>query len=93
MAFSFPRDDARRLFFPTVHIHDGEVHAKADFDHLLYCQRNRGESFRLWTWRESPQLANNFVDITKSQTIIDPAQHCFRMELRGSLKNADTVLG
>jgi len=93
MAFSFPRANVKQLFFPTVHIHDGEVHPKADFDHLLYCQRNRGESFRLWSWRESPQLAKSFIDATRSQNIIDPAQHCFRIELQGTLKNADTVLG
>jgi hypothetical protein len=38
MAFSFPRRDVSTLFFPTVHIHDGKVHTKADFDHALYCQ-------------------------------------------------------
>src|SRR5215467_6262836 len=38
MAFSFPREKARALFFPTVHIHDGKVHSKAHFDHALFCQ-------------------------------------------------------
>lgn len=38
MAFIFPRADANALFFPTVHVHDGEVHVDADFDHALYCQ-------------------------------------------------------
>lgn len=37
MAFTFPTRDAR-LFFPTVHVHDGRVHAKAKFDHSLYYQ-------------------------------------------------------
>ena len=46
MAFEFPRSDSKRLFFPTVHIHDGEVHATADFDHILYCQQNPDEHFR-----------------------------------------------
>jgi hypothetical protein len=92
MAFSFPRANAKKLFFPTVHIHDGKVHPKAGFDHLLYCQRNRGEDFRLSSWRESPGLAKNFVDAAKSQNIVDPEQHCHRLELQGSLKNADTVL-
>jgi hypothetical protein len=92
MAFSFPRANAKQLFFPTVHIHDGEVHPKANFDHFLYCQRNRGENFRLSNWRESPQLAKVFVDIAKSQDMIDPAQHCHRLQLQGSLKNADTIL-
>jgi hypothetical protein len=92
MAFSFPRANPKELFFPTVHIHDGEVHPKADFDHVLYCQRNRGESFRLSNWRESPQLAKSFVDVAKSQRIVDSEQHCHRLQLQGSLKNADTIL-
>jgi hypothetical protein len=38
MAFAFPRADPGKLFFPTVHIHDGRVHPEADFDHALYAQ-------------------------------------------------------
>ena len=26
------------LFFPTLHIHDGAVHAEEDYDHTLYFQ-------------------------------------------------------
>src|SRR5262249_48891473 len=29
MAFEFPRAEPGRIFFPTVHIHDGKVHPKA----------------------------------------------------------------
>src|SRR5207248_7445223 len=36
MAFEFPRAAPARLFFPTVHIHDGKVHDTATFDHALY---------------------------------------------------------
>jgi hypothetical protein len=35
-----------RLFFPTVHIHDGQVHTRETFDHALYWQ-GRGEE--TWT--------------------------------------------
>ncbi|HSH04685.1 MAG TPA: hypothetical protein VLL52_19390 [Anaerolineae bacterium] len=38
MAFSFPRRDSSRLFFPTVHVHEGDVPDKAEFEHDLYCQ-------------------------------------------------------
>jgi hypothetical protein len=92
MAFSYPRANPKAVFFPTVHIHDAEIHPRADFDHILYCQRNPGENFSISNWRESPQLAKNFVDTTKSQNVVEPAQHCFRLELRGTLKNTDTVL-
>ncbi len=49
MAFEFPRANPRQLFFPTVHIHDGSVHAKAEFDHVLYCQQSTaGEDVMMW---------------------------------------------
>jgi hypothetical protein len=38
MAFTFISRDPSRLFFPTVHIHDGEVQKVASFDHILYYQ-------------------------------------------------------
>jgi hypothetical protein len=92
MAFSFPRRDAKTVFFPTVHIHDGKIHSRAHFDHTLYCQRGPEEKFPITQWRESLQLAKTFMDIEKARAIIEPDQHCYRMELRGMLKNADTVL-
>ena len=42
MAFDFATRTPGELFFPTVHIHDGQVHAEADFDHDLYCQLPAG---------------------------------------------------
>lgn len=37
MAFSYPTS-VEDLFFPTVHVHDGEVHELEQFDHTLYGQ-------------------------------------------------------
>src|SRR5262249_5640376 len=54
MAFEFPRAEKNRLFFPTVHIHDGKVHKTATFDHILYCQKSKEDTM---SWTESPQLA------------------------------------
>ena len=39
MAFTFPTRTPDKLFFPTVHVHDGAFHATAEFDHALYYQR------------------------------------------------------
>jgi hypothetical protein len=36
VGFTFPTREPERVFFPTVHVHDGEVHPSADFDHALY---------------------------------------------------------
>ncbi len=41
MAFTFPTRTPDKLFFPTVHVHDGAFHATADFDHALYYQGTR----------------------------------------------------
>ena len=38
MALTFPTRAPDRLFFPTVHVHDGAFHARARFDHALYYQ-------------------------------------------------------
>src|SRR5690606_38691297 len=40
MAFSFPTREPDRLFFPTVHVHDGRWCVRAKFHHALYFQRD-----------------------------------------------------
>jgi hypothetical protein len=39
MALTFPTRTPDKLFFPTVHVHDGRFHTTAKFDHALYYQR------------------------------------------------------
>ncbi|MGC6464907.1 MAG: hypothetical protein ACON5N_04920 [Akkermansiaceae bacterium] len=94
MAFSFPSSLAsrNRLFFPTVHIHDGKVHAKERFDHHLYGQSNPkwGLSSRLG-WSESPALAASFTDPEKSQGLIEKNSHVYRLKLSGIQPNKDIV--
>jgi hypothetical protein len=50
MAFDFPTREPSRLFFPTVHVHDGQLHAEAEFAHQLYAQ---GEPARAEDHREA----------------------------------------
>jgi hypothetical protein len=92
MAFEFPRAVPETLFFPTVHIHDGKVHPKANFDHALYCQLAEGEHTKLLDWKESAQPAQMFMQIAKAEGLIDPETHCYQKKLHGSLKNQDTLL-
>jgi hypothetical protein len=89
MAFEFPRANPRRLFFPTVHIHDGEVHKTAMFDHALYCQV-KGED--VTAWKESPQLAVSFMKIDKTAGIVDKEGHVYRLAIKGRKPNRDTWL-
>jgi hypothetical protein len=92
MAFEFPRRDPRTLFFPTVHIHDGEAHSKADFDHTLYCQRLDEETNTrsFYNWRESPQPAGMFMDVKNAQGLILADHHAYKLVIRGERKNEDT---
>jgi hypothetical protein len=89
MAFEFPRADKKLLFFPTVHIHDGTVPAKAKFDHSLYCQT--GDSPPMG-WKESPGLADSFVKVRETQGIVDGNAHVYMKEMRGNLDNKDVGL-
>jgi hypothetical protein len=92
MAFSFPRRDLKTLFFPTVHIHDGDVHPKADFDHTLYCQPTEHEPLQTRNWEESKGHANGFVNVPKTNGIVVPDQHCYKKLVQGELPNQDMFI-
>jgi len=93
MAFSFPRRHIRSLFFPTVHIHDGKVHPNAYFDHSLFCQPRAERALMLQgQWQESYTHPTGFMQVEKTKGIIQPDQHCYKRELRGTQPNRDTFL-
>lgn len=93
MAFNFSQADPSKLFFPTVHIHDGKVHDKADFDHDLYCQAPESHTKRpLLHWRESTGPAGHFVDIKRSEKLVDPEAHVYLKTIGGMQKNEDTLV-
>jgi len=92
MAFEFPRANPKALFFPTVHIHDGQVHPQAEFDHTLYCQIRGGESLPMMEWSESAQLAGQFMQWKKTQGIVESDQHVYKRTLRGMRKNEDILI-
>lgn len=90
MAFEFPRKLRDQLFFPTVHIHDGQVHATANFDHVLYAQPSGDADLALW--EESPRLASTFMKIDKTKGIVSGTDHAYRLRLRGRRKNEDILV-
>jgi hypothetical protein len=85
MAFEFETREPTRLFFPTMHVHDGSVHATAEFDHCLYAQ---GVD-RLRTFETSSEVANKIVEASKSEGVIDPDQRLSRREIIGIRANGD----
>ena len=94
MAFTFPSRLAEKaqLYFPTMHIHDGKVHDKEKFDHILYSQTwpKAGLSSRQG-WEESPGLAANFTKVEKSKGLIWKNGHVYRKKMKGTLKNEDVI--
>ena len=86
MAFDFPRVDKGILFFPTVHIHDRTVPAKAKFDHSLFCQV--GDTAPM-NWRESPGLANSFMNVKEAKGIVEANAHVYWKQMVGSFENKD----
>ena len=92
MALSFPRADRKRLYFPTVHVHDGKVADKDEFDHTLYSQATNGET--ILEWEESIQPVEIYCkNFKKAQGIIEGSEHLYRKELKGKQKNEDVWLG
>lgn len=95
MAFEFPRREPSRLFFPTLHVHDGEVHPRAEFDHTLYYQAERALQPTLAAWMDqtSPTSAAAFVDVARTAGIVDGAAPVHRMFVTGTQPNTDVLLG
>ena len=94
MAFQFPSrlTAEAQLFFPTVHIHDGEIHKKEKFDHILYAQTWLKAALRgKDDWTESQQLASQFTDPKKSQKLIWGGGHVYRQQITGVQKNIDII--
>ena len=102
MAFEFDTRLKETAFFPTVHIHDGSVHAKADFDHALYLQAKtldaRAGSYEGPTsvdkntgFVRSAGPAKGFVNSALARGLIDPELLIHKATLLGSLPNRDTL--
>lgn len=94
MALSFPRRDDNGLFFPTVHIHDGTVHAEAHFDHQLYFQSAtplKGAHAR-WLQQRTHNPAAEFVDVARAQPLVDGSLSLECISVHGTFANADIWL-
>ena len=101
MAFEFHSANAD-LFFPTIHIHDGEIHESEEFDHVLYMQ-HAGLDSRVYGYRNShvadkstglirsKYVASQFCDVDKSAGLVDGNLLLHRKIVRGNLPNTDTT--
>lgn len=93
MAFTFPTRSPKRLFFPTVHVHDGTFPLEAGFDHTLYLQTNLALDGRAAVeWEESRGPAHAAMDVAATQGLVNGAEHVYRRRVRGSRPNEDIVV-
>jgi len=85
MAFSFKTRFNDRLFFPTVHIHGGEAHPTARFNHDHYCQIPAD-----WNspdeWKASVKSLGRFK---LPGDVVAKKDRCYLRRLIGTLENAD----
>jgi hypothetical protein len=94
MAMKFPTSDPA-LYFPTVHVHDGEVHREAAFDHELYFQCDnlagvdapRGATPEIESGGAHPE---HHLDVDKTRGAVVRNTMLHRVQLRGTLANSDT---
>lgn len=96
IALSFPRRWVDRLFFPTVHVHDGSVHDRAYFDHMLYFQgmpapTRRGAGSEHIA-RSAALRAPGTGIAAASLGLIDPELALERLRLHGARPNEDVWL-
>lgn len=94
MAFELPLRDPSRLFFPTVHVHDGAVHETAEYDHALYCQVPVGtepsSDEGAWHWSEIPVgTLRSVYEASPASRWLDADAPVHRIELRGERANRD----
>jgi hypothetical protein len=91
MALRFPTRDPARIFFPTVHVHDGKVHEKATFDHALYFQREGEDDARLRQVDSKTGAEQGLMRPAKDyEGLVAKARSVYRLQLRGKLPNQDT---
>ncbi len=88
MAFTFPTRELDKVFFPTVHLHDGRFRSDAVFDHALY--------FQLPRVRHPQELTPDGDDVAQQMphkdyvALVDISRPMLRRTLRGKLPNQDT---
>jgi hypothetical protein len=105
MAFEFPTRFESTLFFPTVHVHDGQVELFADFDHALYLQSHTPFKYLqgqephedpLWIISEDQAykllFAKDFLNIPQAKGIVDGELVIYRQLIKGKHPNIDNLV-
>ena len=85
IAFEFPTRWPDKLFYPTIHIHDGVAHREEHFDHALYSQAMGAHGGR------SEGRTSEGVQLERTQEIVLD-EPLWRIQMRGVYENKDVIL-
>ena len=85
MAFSFPTRDPQRVFFPTLHLHDGTLPQQAEFDHRLYVQGGRCP----FGFTRSSEPIEDFVAVARTSGVVVRDAPVYRQQVEGFRDNLD----
>ncbi|HVY31389.1 MAG TPA: hypothetical protein VHB79_32775 [Polyangiaceae bacterium] len=88
MALAFTPRESRALFFPTVHVHDGSMPARAGFDHALFCQAD-GVLEATLGWVAATEPLGTHLRGARSRELVDGERGGFASPLWGPLPNRD----
>ncbi|MCA9630554.1 MAG: hypothetical protein KC766_22945 [Myxococcales bacterium] len=91
MAFSFPHRHPDQVFFPTLHVHDGQLTERANFDHLLIVQPPAALASQL-DWFASDRILGEVIDEGRAPGVVDGAAKAQQLSLFGPQQNRDVVL-
>jgi hypothetical protein len=86
LALQFPMRNPNLLYFPTLHIRNGQAPEEVNFDHDLFCQARAG-------WLRTYDIASSFMDIDRANGVIDPGERVSRMTVQGMHPNSDILVG
>ncbi|HUS32022.1 MAG TPA: hypothetical protein VMZ53_26155 [Kofleriaceae bacterium] len=86
MAFTFPSRELDRLYFPTVHLHDGQFRRDAEFDHALYYQHPRVRE-QGGTFEGDP--TSYLMPSSDYEGLVDKSRPIVKRTVRGKQPNQD----
>ena len=103
MAFEFSTRLTDTIFLPTLHIHDGEVHRREEFDHTMYVQNSEldlaagdYQGHKLWDlksgWARSHASAAKFTDTKRANDLIAGDLKVHRKIMKGTFTNDDQFI-
>lgn len=86
------RQAVHPMCLPTLHIYDGKVHPREEFDHELYPQGNREQAPDVTGWKKSRGWAGQFMKTELTAGILLNEGHVYRRRLSGELPNKGTYV-